>query len=139
MGDACRRFCSETDAALGQLRQAICARIGLEERLDWDLFFVLKDLRHGVSRLQSEVSRWQLEVELLADDEAFARLAQRINAYDHVQPLFPGETLSTGALPTLRHLGVVLARAVEARRAPGRDDFHTLPGGTWELPGSEKP
>lgn len=134
MGDACRQFCRETDLALGQLRNAIYDRTGLEKDLDWDLFFVLKDLRHAVTRLQTELWWWQREVEALADDKAFARLAERVRAYDYVRPLFPGEALSTGALPTLRHIGDVLARAVEARRAPGRDDFCPTQGGSWELP-----
>lgn len=128
MGDACRQFCRETDLALGQLRGAIYDRIGLEKDLDWDLFFALKDLRHAVTRLQTELWWWQREVEALADDEAFARLAERVRAYDYVQPLFPGEDLTTGALPTLRHIGDVLARAVGARRAPERDDLLPLPG-----------
>jgi hypothetical protein len=133
MGDTCRQLCQETDAtALLQVHRAIQARIGLEDRLEWDFFFLLKDLRNSASRLRSELLWWQREVEVLADDEAFALLAQRIQAYDYVQPLFPGETLSTGALPTLHHIGGVLARAVEARRAPGRDDLHPLPGGSWD-------
>ena len=135
MGEACRQFCRDTDAALQQLRQAIHARIGLEDRLEWDFFFLLKDLKGGILQLRSEFSWWQREVENLTDDEAFALLAQRIRAYDYVQPVIPGEALSSGALPTLRHVGDVLARAVEARRAPGRDDFHPMPGGTWDLPG----
>jgi hypothetical protein len=132
MGDACRRFCTDTDAALHEVWLSVHARIGLEDRLEWDFFFLLKDLRNSVSRLRSEMSWWAREVERLPDDEAFALLARRIHAYDYLQPLSPDEPLSSGALPTLRHIGNVLACAVEARRAPGRDDFHPVPGGTWD-------
>lgn len=135
MGEACRQFCRDTDAALHGVWQAIHARIGLEDRLEWDFFFLLKDLKGGIQHLRSEFSWWQREVENLTDDDAFTLLTQRILAYDYVQPLIPGEALSSGALPTLRHVREVLARAVEARRAPGRDDFHPVSGGTWDLPG----
>lgn len=134
MGDQCREFCNATEDALTAYSRSLVDREMMEVRIEWGFYFVLKDLRVSISQLRQTLSWWRREIELLPDDEAFARLAELVADYDYLQPPGPGEALSTEAMPTLRHIGAELARAVQARHAPVGDDFNPPPPWTPPVP-----